>query len=113
MALLALGVGTLQIMLDKGQEEDWFGSHFISTLAILAAVGLVSLVIWEWFHKDPIIDVRLFKNLNFLGANFMIFVLGIMLFSSLFSLPREVAKEPAWGWIRFRGLSGTITEKFA
>jgi MFS transporter, DHA2 family, multidrug resistance protein len=87
VALLTLGVGALQVMLDKGQEEDWFGSHFIVVLAVLAAVGLVSLVVWEWFYKDPIVEVRLFKNLNFLGANFMMFVLGIMLFSSLVMMP--------------------------
>jgi MFS transporter, DHA2 family, multidrug resistance protein len=88
VALLTLGVGALQVMLDKGQEDDWFGSHFILTLAILAAAGLVSLVIWEWFHKAPIVEVRLFKNLNFLGANFMMFILGIMLFSSLVMMPQ-------------------------
>ena len=88
VALLTLGVGALQVMLDKGQEDDWFGSHFILTLAILAAVGLVSLVVWEWFHKDPIIEVRLFKNMNFLGANAMMFILGIMLFSSLVMMPQ-------------------------
>ena len=87
VSLLVLGVGSLQVMLDKGQEDDWFGSHFILTLAILAAVGLVSLVIWEWFHHSPIIDVHLFKNFNFLGANFMMFVLGIALFSSLVLMP--------------------------
>jgi len=87
VALLVLGVGALQVMLDKGQEEDWFGSHYILTLAILAGAGLVSLVIWEWFHKDPIVEVRLFKNLNFLSANFMMFILGIMFFSSLVMMP--------------------------
>ncbi|HKS76161.1 MAG TPA: DHA2 family efflux MFS transporter permease subunit [Terriglobales bacterium] len=87
VALLALGVGALQVMLDKGQEDDWFGSHFILTLAVLAGVGLVSLVIWEWFQKQPIVDVRLFKNANFLGANAMMFILGIMLFSSLVMMP--------------------------
>ena len=87
VALLTLGVGALQVMLDKGQEDDWFGSHFILTLAILAAVGLVSFVIWEWFYKSPIVEVRLFKNLNFLAANGMMFVLGIMLFSSLVMMP--------------------------
>jgi MFS transporter, DHA2 family, multidrug resistance protein len=75
-------------MLDKGQEDDWFGSHFILTLAVLAAVGLISLVIWEWFQKDPIVEVRLFKNMNFLGANAMMFVLGIMLFASLVMMPQ-------------------------
>jgi MFS transporter, DHA2 family, multidrug resistance protein len=88
VALLTVGVGALQVMLDRGQEDDWFGSRFITTLAILAGVGLVSLVIWEWFQKAPIIDVHLFKNMNFLGANVMIFTLGIMLFSSLVMMPQ-------------------------
>jgi DHA2 family multidrug resistance protein len=88
VALLVLGVGALQIMLDKGQEQDWFSSQFILTLAVLAAVGLVSLVLWEWFHKDPIVDVRLFRNLNFLSANAMMFVAGIMMFSSLVMMPQ-------------------------
>jgi len=87
VGLLTLGVGSLQVMLDKGQEDDWFGSHFILTLAVLAAVGLISLVIWEWYHKDPIVDVHLFRNINFLGASFMMFILGIMLFSSLVMMP--------------------------
>lgn len=87
VALLTLGVGALQIMLDKGQEDDWFASHFIVTLAVLAAVGLIFLVIWEWRQKEPIVDVRMFKSFNFLGANIMIFVLGIMLFSSLVMMP--------------------------
>jgi len=87
VALLTLGVGALQVMLDKGQEDDWFGSRFILTLAVLTAAGLVSFVIWEWFYKSPIVEVRLFKNLNFVAANGMIFVLGIMLFSSLVMMP--------------------------
>jgi DHA2 family multidrug resistance protein len=87
VSFLVLGVGALQIMLDKGQEDDWFGSRFITTLAILTVVGLVSLVVWEWFYKNPIVDVRLFRNLNFLAANGMIFVLGLMLFSSLVMMP--------------------------
>ena len=87
VALLTLGVGALQVMLDKGQEDDWFGSRFILTLAVLTAVGLLSFVIWEWFYKSPIVEVRLFKNLNFLASNGMMFVLGIMLFSSLVMMP--------------------------
>jgi DHA2 family multidrug resistance protein len=45
-------VGALQVLLDKGQEGDWLGSSFITTLVIVASVSLVSLVIWEWFHND-------------------------------------------------------------
>jgi len=87
VALLALGVGALQVMLDKGQEDDWFGSQFILTLAVLAGVGLVSFVLWEWFYSKPIVDVRLFKNLNFLASNAMMFILGIMYFASLVMMP--------------------------
>jgi DHA2 family multidrug resistance protein len=87
VSLLILGVGALQVMLDKGQEDDWFGSQFILTLAALAVVGLVSFFFWEWFYKSPVVEVRLFGNLNFLAASGMMFVLGLMLFSSLVMMP--------------------------
>jgi len=87
-SLLTLGVGALQIALDKGQEDDWFGSHFITTLVIIAVVGLVSLIIWEWFHKQPIVDVRLFKNFNFATSSLMFLVLGVALFSSTVLMPQ-------------------------
>ena len=87
IALLTLGVGALQVLLDKGQEDDWFGSHFITTLAITAAVCLVALVIWEWFQKAPVVDVHLFKSFNFASSNLMMFTLGIMLFASLVLMP--------------------------
>ena len=86
-SLLALGVGALQIMLDKGQEDDWFGSHFIVTLAITSAVCLTALVFYEWFHKDPIVDVRLFKNRNFATANMMMFMVGAMAFATTVLMP--------------------------
>lgn len=88
MALLVLGIGELQIMLDKGQELDWFGSRFSVTLAIVAADGIVTLVFWEWFHDDPVVDVRAVQHFNFLSANGMMFVAGIMLFSSLVMMPQ-------------------------
>ena len=88
VGLLVVGVGALQIMLDRGQDEDWFGSPFIVTLAVAAAVGLVSLVVWEWFQDHPIVDVKLYRNVNFVGTNLMIFFLGIMLFSSLVLMPQ-------------------------
>ena len=88
IALLALGIGSLQVLLDKGQEDDWFGSHFITTLVIVATVCLISLVIWEWFQKAPIIDVRMFKSFNFASANLMTFMLGILLFSALVLMPQ-------------------------
>src|SRR5215470_16073201 len=88
IALLTLGIGALQILLDKGQEDDWFGSTFITTLAVVATVCLIGLVIWEWFYKTPIIDVRMFKSFNFAGSSLMMFMLGILLFSSLVLMPQ-------------------------
>jgi DHA2 family multidrug resistance protein len=88
IALLTLGIGSLQVLLDKGQEDDWFGSRFITTLIVMAAVCLISLVIWEWFQKTPIIDVRMFKSFNFASSCLMMFTLGILLFSSLVLMPQ-------------------------
>ena len=88
IALLTLGIGSLQVLLDKGQEDDWFGSRFITTLIIMATACLISLVIWEWFQKAPIIDVRMFKSFNFASANLMTFMLGILLFSALVLMPQ-------------------------
>src|ERR1700739_2075127 len=88
IAFLIFGIGALQILLDKGQEDDWFGSQFITTLAVIASVCLIALVIWEWFHKNPIIEVRMFRNFNFASASLMLFMLGILLFSSLVLMPQ-------------------------
>lgn len=88
IALLTLGIGSLQVLLDKGQEDDWFGSRFITTLVVVATVCLISLVIWEWHQKAPVIDVRMFKSFNFASSSLMMFTLGIMLFSSLVLMPQ-------------------------
>ena len=88
IALLVLGVGALQVMLDRGQQDDWFASKFILTLGIIAAVGLISLVIWEWFASHPVINVRLFRNFNFLSSNVMMFMVGVVIFSSLVMVPQ-------------------------
>jgi MFS transporter, DHA2 family, multidrug resistance protein len=87
LGLLTVGIGSLQILLDKGQEDDWFGSRFITTLVVMSVVCLVALVIWELRQKAPIVDVQLFKVFNFAASNLMMFTLGIMLFSSLVLMP--------------------------
>jgi MFS transporter, DHA2 family, multidrug resistance protein len=88
IALLALGVGALQIILDKGQEDDWFGSHFIVTLTTISAISLISLVVWEFRQKAPVIDVHMFKSFNFAVSSVMMFFLGVLLFSSLVMMPQ-------------------------
>jgi DHA2 family multidrug resistance protein len=86
-SLLALGVVALQILLDKGQEDDWLASHFINMLIVIAVVCLGSLIVWEWRHKQPIVDVRLFKSVNFSGAFVMMFLAGAVMFSSAVLMP--------------------------
>ena len=65
LILLALGVGALQLMLDQGRELDWFNSTEIVVLTIIAAVGLIVLIIWELTDDNPVVDVSLFKSRNF------------------------------------------------
>jgi MFS transporter, DHA2 family, multidrug resistance protein len=88
IGLLIMAVGALQVLLDKGQEDDWFGSHFITALAIISAIGFISLVLWEWHHDAPIIDVKMFKIFNFAVSNLMMFNLGMLLFASLVMMPQ-------------------------
>ena len=65
LGFLTLAMGGLQIMLDKGEENDWFASNFIRTFAFCFVVGMVGLIWWEWRHKNPIMNIRLFKYKNF------------------------------------------------
>ncbi|MEI7100624.1 MFS transporter, partial [Klebsiella pneumoniae] len=65
LSLLVLGVGSLQIMLDKGKDLDWFNSTTIIVLAIIAVIAIILLVIWEATDNNPIIDLSLFRSRNF------------------------------------------------
>jgi len=88
ISLLVLGIGALQIMLDKGQEDDWFGSRFIVALCFISTISLVALVIVEWPQKVPVLNVRLFKKFNYAASNLMMFVIGAVMFACLVSLPQ-------------------------
>ena len=87
LGFVALGLGALQVVLDKGQREDWFESHFILILSLVAAASLIFLVIWEWKHKDPIIDLHLFRDRTFGISNLLMFMLGFALLGSTLLLP--------------------------
>ncbi len=85
--LMALGVGLLQLVLDKGQELDWFSSHWISWGAVLSAAFLIAFVVWELRQKHPVANLRLLKNLNFgLGTAFG-GILGAVLYGTTALLP--------------------------
>jgi DHA2 family multidrug resistance protein len=85
--LLVVWVGALQVMLDKGKDADWWASPFITTLAIIAAVGFVAWLIWELTDPNPIVDLSFFKLRNF-SIGTLAFCLGYaLLFGNLVLLP--------------------------
>ena len=88
LGLIALGIACLQMVLDKGQEADWFDAHWVTALLLFAALVLVIWFAWEWRHPDPIVDVRLFRHRNFATAMFFTFVLGVVLFGTTVMLPQ-------------------------
>jgi DHA2 family multidrug resistance protein len=86
-ALLIVGMGALQIVLDRGQEDDWFSSDLIVTLAITAVIGLGGFTLWELRRADPIVDLALLKQRNFAVGNVLLFVLGFTLMGSTVLVP--------------------------
>jgi DHA2 family multidrug resistance protein len=88
LGLLALGLGSLQVVLDKGQRDDWFGSNFIVGMTVISVVALIGVCVWEWRHKDPIIDLHLFKIRSFAIGNLLMFMVGFALLSSTVLLPQ-------------------------
>ena len=88
LSLIAVGLGALELVLDKGQEEDWFASGSITAFSIVAAAALLAFVVWEWRQEHPVVEVRLFRSRSFAAANVMMLTLGIALFGSTVLLPQ-------------------------
>ncbi len=87
LGLLAAGLGALEVVLDEGQREDWFASHFIVTFAAIMVVCLVGVVFWELRQKEPVIDFRVLKERNYMLATLSMLVLGFVLYGSTALLP--------------------------
>ncbi len=88
LAMLTIGLGALQVVLDKGERDDWFSSSFIVTWTAIAAFGLIFAFFWEWNHEHPIIELRLLKNRSFLISNIAMFMLGVVLFGTTLLMPQ-------------------------
>jgi DHA2 family multidrug resistance protein len=88
--LLALGLGGLQVVLDKGEREDWFASGLIIMTSVMAAACLVSFVVRELRAKEPLVDLQLLKNRNFAVSNLLMFILGFVLLGSTQLIPQFV-----------------------
>ena len=87
IGLLVVGMGSLQIMLDKGQEEDWFGSTLIMALAVFAVLGLGALVIRELKARAPVIDLSIFRYRSYAVGTFLMTIVGFVLYGSTVLLP--------------------------
>ncbi|HEY2018714.1 MAG TPA: DHA2 family efflux MFS transporter permease subunit [Bryobacteraceae bacterium] len=87
LGLLATGLGALEVVLDEGQREDWFSSHFIVSFAVITVVCLVAVVIWELRQKEPVIDFRVLKERNYMLATVSMLLLGFVLYASTALLP--------------------------
>jgi MFS transporter, DHA2 family, multidrug resistance protein len=87
LGLIAVGLGALEYVLDKGQESDWFNSNTIVLFTVISAAALISFVLWELRVEHPVVDVRLFKNKTFAVSNTMMLVLGMALYGSTVLLP--------------------------
>jgi MFS transporter, DHA2 family, multidrug resistance protein len=88
LGLISLGLGSLQIILDKGQRDDWFDSGFIRLFAVLMLVGLIGGVIRELKAKEPVVDFRMLKDRNFAISTLAMFFLGFVLYSSTVLIPQ-------------------------
>lgn len=108
LGLLAVGLGFLQVVLDKGERDDWFGSTFIVWATIVAVTALVALLFWELRTKDPVLELHLLKDRNFAISTFMMYVLGVVMYGTTVLLPIMLQTLMGYtamqsGWVLFPG----------
>ncbi|MDR3099633.1 MAG: DHA2 family efflux MFS transporter permease subunit [Paraburkholderia sp.] len=102
---LIVWVASLQIMLDKGKDLDWFDSPVICALAVIAAVSFLFFLIWEFTDSDPVVDIRLFAVRNFRGGTIAISIAYAVFFSNLVILPQWIQ-----GYLGYRAVdAGLVT----
>jgi DHA2 family multidrug resistance protein len=85
--LMALGLAALQLVLDKGQEEDWFSSSFITLTTVFAVLAIIAFVIWELRSAEPIVNLRILGNRNFAVGTMLMTIMGIVLYGTIALLP--------------------------
>ncbi len=93
LLLIAVALGCLEVVLDKGQRDDWFSSDFIITFATISAIAFAVFFPWEWLRKDPIVEVRLLFQRQFGTCFVIMLVVGAILFSSIQLLPQLLQTE--------------------
>src|ERR1700732_3927937 len=93
---MGIGLGSLITVLEEGERKEWFGDPMIQHLAILAAIFIPAFIIIELLHKEPFINLRLFLRRGFASVSFMGFILGLVLYGSIYILPIYLAQIPGY-----------------
>jgi DHA2 family multidrug resistance protein len=88
IGLISLGLGSMQIILDKGQRDDWLSSNFIRVFFVLMVIGIVAGILWELREKEPVVDLKMLKDRNFAISTLAMFFLGFVLYSSTVLIPQ-------------------------
>jgi DHA2 family multidrug resistance protein len=88
IGLISLGLGSMQIILDKGQREDWLSSNFIRVFFVLMVFGIIGGILWELRQKEPVVDLRMLKDRNFAISTMAMFFLGFVLYASTVLIPQ-------------------------
>ena len=92
LSLITIGLGSLQVMMDRGEDDDWFGSPFIVATALVAFLGILGAVLWLLVARRPIVHLEVFKDKNFTGGCLMIGAMGAILYGSAVIIP-QLAQE--------------------
>jgi MFS transporter, DHA2 family, multidrug resistance protein len=88
IGLISLGLGSMQIILDKGEREDWLSSNFIRFFFVTMLIGIIVGIIWELRQKEPVIDLRMLKDRNFAISAMAMFLLGFVLYATTVLIPQ-------------------------
>jgi DHA2 family multidrug resistance protein len=96
-ALMAVGLGTLQVILDKGQQDDWFAASWIRWFALISAVSLIAFVVRELKTEKPIVDLRIIKDRNFAVGIFIATAYGAIVYGTLLILPLFLRPHELFG----------------
>src|SRR4029079_15281011 len=83
IGMLCVAIGALQVVLDKGQEDDWFASNWISVLSVVSVAAIAMFIIHELRTRDPVVQLRVFKERTYCAGVFLMTVLGFVLYGSL------------------------------
>ncbi len=87
IGMLAVGIGSLQLVLDKGQEKDWFGTSWITVVTVLAVLALAAFILYELRVDEPVVNLRVFKNRTYSTGVFLMAMLGVGLYSTTVMIP--------------------------